>query len=550
MSLASRWPLCVCVLLVACESAAPPDGKVARFSANRVAADVQRLASDEFQGRAPGTEGEKRVLDFLVGQFEDAGLQPANQGSFLQAVPLVSLTANPDMTLAIEGPEFSARYAVGSQTMLSTKRVQREISLDNSEMVFVGYGIVAPEYAWDDYAAVDVRGKTVVILVNDPGFATAEPELFRGNTMTYYGRWTYKYEEAARQGAAAALIIHETDAAGYGWNVVATGWSGEQFDLVRANGNRSAVAVEGWLSGAAAAEILAAAGLDLESARQMALAEDFEAVALGLTASTRFSNEIKNLDSSNVAGLIEGSKRPDEIIIYMAHWDHLGIKPNLEGDRIFNGAVDNATGTAAIIELARAFAALEPAPERSILFLAVTGEESGLLGSAWYAEHPLFPLNQTVAALNFDSLIIDGATRDITVFGLGSSELEEYLERAATKQGRVPVNEPTPEKGYFFRSDHFNLAKAGVPVLYAEAGVDNLQHGREWGVARMQDYRRDRYHQPADEYNADWDWGGVLQDLELYFEIGRELAAESTFPNWYENSEFRARRDESRSSAD
>lgn len=550
MSLASRWPLCVCVLLFACESAAPPDEKVARFSADRVAADVQRLASDEFQGRAPGTEGEKRVLDFLVGQFEDAGLQPANQGSFLQAVPLVSLTADPDMTLAIEGPEFSARYAVGSQTMLSTKRVQREILLDNSEMVFVGYGIVAPEYAWDDYAAVDVRGKTVVILVNDPGFATADPELFRGNTMTYYGRWTYKYEEAARQGAAAALIIHETDAAGYGWNVVATGWSGEQFDLVRANGNRSAIAVEGWLSGAAAAEILAAAGLDLESARQMALAGDFEAVALGLTASTRFSNEIKNLDSSNVAGLIEGTKRPDEIIIYMAHWDHLGIKPNLEGDRIFNGAVDNATGTAAIIELARAFAALEPAPERSILFLAVTGEESGLLGSAWYAEHPLFPLNQTVAALNFDSLITDGATRDITVFGLGSSELEEYLERAATKQGRVPVNEPTPEKGYFFRSDHFNLAKAGVPVLYAEAGVDNLQHGREWGVARMQDYRRDRYHQPTDEYDADWDWGGVLQDLELYFEIGRELAAESTFPNWYENSEFRARRDESRSSAD
>ncbi|MCH8220687.1 MAG: M20/M25/M40 family metallo-hydrolase [Proteobacteria bacterium] len=550
MSLASRWPLCVCVLLVACESAVPPDEQAARFSANRVAADVQRLASDEFQGRAPGTEGEKRVLDFLVGQFEDAGLQPANQGSFLQAVPLVSLTANPDRTLAIEGPGFSARYAVGSQTMLSTKRVQREISLDNSEMVFVGYGIVAPEYAWDDYAAVDVRGKTVVILVNDPGFATADPELFRGNTMTYYGRWTYKYEEAARQGAAAALIIHETDAAGYGWDVVANSWSGEQFDLVRANGNRSAIAVEGWLSGAAAAEILAAAGLDLESARQMALAGDFEAVALGLTASTRFSNEIKNLDSSNVAGLIEGSKRPEEIIIYMAHWDHLGIKPNLEGDRIFNGAVDNATGTAAIIELARAFAALEPAPERSILFLAVTGEESGLLGSAWYAEHPLFPLNQTVAALNFDSLIIDGATRDITVFGLGSSELEEYLERAATKQGRVPVNEPTPEKGYFFRSDHFNLAKVGVPVLYAKAGVDNLQHGREWGVARMQDYRRDRYHQPTDEYDADWDWGGVLQDLELYFEIGRELAAESTFPNWYENSEFRARRDESRSSAD
>ena len=547
---APRWPLLVCVLLVACESASPPDENLFRFSASRVSADVQRLASDEFQGRAPGTEGEKRVLDFLVAQFEDIGLQPANAGSFLQAVPLVSLTASPDMTLDIEGPEFSARYAVGSQTTLSTKRVQREITLDTSEMVFVGYGIVAPEYGWDDYAAADVRGKTVVILVNDPGFATADPELFRGNTMTYYGRWTYKYEEAARQGAAAALIIHETDAAGYGWNVVATGWSGERFDLVRADGNQSRVAVEGWLSGATASEILAAAGLDLESARQMALASDFQAIELGLTASTRLSNEIKTLDSSNVAGLLVGTKRPGEVIIYMAHWDHLGIKPNLEGDQIFNGAVDNATGTAAIIELARAFAAMEPAPERSILFLALTGEESGLLGSAWYAEHPLFPLNQTVAALNFDSLITDGATRDITVFGLGSSELEEYLARAAAKQGRVPVNEPTPEKGYFFRSDHFNLAKVGVPVLYAEAGVDNLQHGREWGVARMLDYRRDRYHQAADEYSADWDWGGVLQDLELYFEIGRELAAETTFPNWYEKSEFRARRDESRSSVD
>ncbi|MCH9026629.1 MAG: M28 family peptidase [Proteobacteria bacterium] len=547
---APRWPLLVCVLLVACESASPPDENLFRFSASRVSTDVQRLASDEFQGRAPGTEGEKRVLDFLVAQFEDIGLQPANAGSFLQAVPLVSLTASPDMTLDIEGPEFSARYAVGSQTTLSTKRVQREITLDTSEMVFVGYGIVAPEYGWDDYAAADVRGKTVVILVNDPGFATADPELFRGNTMTYYGRWTYKYEEAARQGAAAALIIHETDAAGYGWNVVATGWSGERFDLVRADGNQSRVAVEGWLSGATASEILAAAGLDLESARQMALASDFQAIELGLTASTRLSNEIKTLDSSNVAGLLVGTKRPGEVIIYMAHWDHLGIKPNLEGDQIFNGAVDNATGTAAIIELARAFSAMEPAPERSILFLALTGEESGLLGSAWYAEHPLFPLNQTVAALNFDSLITDGATRDITVFGLGSSELEEYLARAAAKQGRVPVNEPTPEKGYFFRSDHFNLAKVGVPVLYAEAGVDNLQHGREWGVARMLDYRRDRYHQAADEYSADWDWGGVLQDLELYFEIGRELAAETTFPNWYEKSEFRARRDESRSSVD
>ncbi|MCZ6716276.1 MAG: M28 family metallopeptidase [Gammaproteobacteria bacterium] len=550
MFLRSRLPIFFCVLLVACEPAPPADENAARFSVSRVSADVQRLASDEFQGRAPGTDGEKRVLDFLVDQFENAGLKPANDGSYLQAVPLVSLTAGPDMTLDIEGAEFSARYAVGSETMLTTKRVQREVSLSASEMVFVGYGIVAPEYDWDDYADTDVSGKTAVILVNDPGFATADPELFRGNSMTYYGRWTYKYEEAARQGAAAALIIHETDAAGYGWEVVSNSWSGEQFDLVRADSNQNSVAVEGWLSGQTATEILAAAGLDLESARKMALARDFHAVDLGLTASTRLSNEIKTLDSSNVAGLLEGTKRPDEIIIFMAHWDHLGIKPNLEGDQIFNGAVDNATGTAAIIELARAFAAMEPAPERSLLFLAVTGEESGLLGSAWYAEHPLFPLNQTVAALNFDSLITDGATRDITVFGLGSSELEEYLERAAVKQGRVPVNEPTPEKGYFFRSDHFNLAKVGVPVLYAEAGVDNLQHGREWGVGRMQDYRRDRYHQPADEYSADWDWGAVMQDLELYFEIGRELATETTFPNWYENSEFRARRDESRSSAD
>ena len=550
MFLASRCFLFVCVLLVACEPAVPPEENIFSFSASRVSADVQRLASDEFQGRAPGTEGEKRVLDFLVRQFESAGLKPANRDSYLQAVPLVSLTAEPGMTLSIDGPDFSARYVAGDDTMLWTKRVRSEVSLQASKLIFVGYGIVAPEYGWNDYADADVQGKTVVILVNDPGFATADPELFRGNTMTYYGRWTYKFEEAARQGAAGALVIHEKDAAGYGWDVVANSWSGEQFDLERADDNQNRVAVEGWLSGNAAAEILAVADLDLESARRMALARDFKAIDLGLSASTRLRNEIKTLDSNNVAGLVQGSTRPDELIIFMAHWDHLGLKPELEGDQIFNGAVDNATGTAAIIELGRAFAAIEPAPERSILFLAVTGEESGLLGSAWYAEHPLYPLRQTVAALNFDSLIIDGATKDITVFGLGSSELEEYLERAATRQGRVPVNEPTPEKGYFFRSDHFNLAKKGVPVLYAEAGVDDLEHGREWGVGKMQEYRRDRYHQPADEYSADWDWGGVLQDLELYFEIGRELAAESTFPNWYEDSEFRARRDESRSSAD
>jgi len=273
------------------------------------------------------------------------------------------------------------------------------------------------------------------------------------------------------------------------------------------------------------------------------------AIDLGLTASTQINNEIKTLDSNNVVGLIEGNTRPDEVIIYMAHWDHLGQKQELPDDQIFNGAVDNATGVGAIMELARAFAAMNPAPERSILFMAVTGEESGLLGSAWYSEHPLFALDHTVAALNFDSLITDGATRDITVFGLGSSELEEYLERAATRQGRIPVNEPTPEKGYFFRSDHFNLAKVGVPVLYAEAGVDNLEHGREWGVARMQDYRHDRYHQPADEYNPDWDWGAVMQDVELYFDIGQQLAGESTFPNWYEGNEFRARRDQSMGTA-
>ncbi len=541
-----RLLLLACLVLVACDDPERVGKDTPRFSAERLAADVKTLASDEFQGRAPGTIGEDRVIEFLSGQFEQAGLKPGNGNSYLQPVPMVSMTADPAAILRIHNQNYEIKYAMGVQSILWTKRVQAEVSLDNSELVFVGYGIIAPEFNWNDYANSDVRGKTVVILVNDPGFATGDSDLFRGKSMTYYGRWTYKFEEAARQGAAGALIVHETDAAGYGWDVVANSWSGEQFDLQREDGNQNAVAVEGWLDSEAAHEVLAAAGLTLEEARQMALKPDFQVVDLGLFVSTELHNDISGLNSKNVVGLIPGSQRPDEVIIFMAHWDHLGTKTTLPGDQIFNGAIDNATGTAAIIELARAFAAMDPAPERSILFLAVTGEESGLLGSAWYAEHPLFPLSETVAALNFDSLIVDGATRDITVFGLGSSELEEYLDEAAAKQGRVPVAEPTPEKGYFFRSDHFNLAKVGVPVLYAEAGIDNLEHGQDWGKQRMQEYRRDRYHQPADEYSEDWNWSAVIQDIELYFDIGRRLSGETTFPNWYSNSEFRARRDESR----
>ncbi len=506
---------------------------------------VAALASDEFEGRKPGTRGEQRTIDYLVAAYRRLALEPGNGTSYLQPVPFVEITAGSDATLRLGGDSL----AIGRDAIIWTKRVVSEASIADSPLVFVGHGVVAPEQGWNDYAGLDMRGKTALILINDPGWDGADPTLFNGRAMTYYGRWTYKFEEAARQGAAAALIVHETEPAAYGWETVINSWSGPQLDMATADGNAGRVALEGWITREAAQRLLAAAGLDLDELKRRAGRRGFRAVELGLRASGAVRNAIRRGESANVVGVLRGARRPDEYVLYMAHWDHLGRAMSVAGsggDVVFNGAVDNASGTAGLLELAAAFARGRR-PARSIVFLALTLEESGLLGSAYYAASPLFPLAQTVAALNMDALYFGGPTRDVSVIGYGASELERYLERAAARQGRVLRPEPTPEKGFFYRSDHFNFARSGVPALYFKAGVDDRERGREWGQRQRAEYEALRYHQPGDEFVPGVsDLRAPLQDLELLYAIGAQLARERAFPNWYEGSEFRAVRDRSR----
>lgn len=534
----------------ACAERDTDDPAAGEITAEEFAAHVRTLASDEFGGRAPGSEGEARTVAYLEKQFRAIGLAPANGDSYRQEVPLVSITAENVSPLTVRRGEDALELRYGEDMMVWTKRVVEGVGLEDSELVFVGYGIVAPEYEWDDYRGLDVAGKTVVILVNDPGFATQDETLFNGNAMTYYGRWTYKYEEAARQGAAAALIVHETEAAGYPWLVVSGSWSGEQFDLVTADGNMGRVEVEGWLSEAAATRLLAAAGQDYAALRARAAQRDFEALPLGLGAAVSFDNTLSKSDSYNVAGVLRGRERPEETVIYGAHWDHLGVARSMLEDRIYNGATDNASGIAALLEIAQAFAALEPAPARSVVFLAFTAEESGLLGSAWYASHPLFPLAETVANINMDAMTLLGPTEDVTVIGYGNSELERYLERAAAAQGRRLEPEPTPEKGFFYRSDHFNFAKRGVPALYAKGGVVHRERGRDYGLAWNRDYVESRYHKVSDEYDPQWDLRGVVEDMQMLYRVGRELAQGEDWPNWHARNEFRAARDASAAARD
>jgi Zn-dependent M28 family amino/carboxypeptidase len=513
-------------------------------------ADLERhieiLASDEFEGRRPGSPGEEKTVNYIREQFLRSGLKPGNGDSYFQTVPLRALTADPSALVSVEGDDYARDLRYGSEMMVWTKRALAQVSVSDSQLVFVGYGVVAPEYGWNDYEDLDVAGKTVLMLVNDPGYASQDEQLFNGNAMTYYGRWTYKYEEAARQGAAAAIIVHETDAAGYGWEVVSGSWSGAQFDLMTADDNTAAVGVEGWITKDVAEQLFKAAGSDYEELKQKALRRDFKAIALSLKMTVRLRNSISRTNSRNVIGLLPGSVRANEYIIYMAHWDHLGRDENLSGDQIYNGAVDNASGTAGLIALAEAFAARGKQLQRSILFIAVTAEESGLLGSKHYGTHPIYPLKDTVAAINMDGLNVMGAMADVVVIGYGSSELERYLAAAADGQHRYVAREPSPEKGYFYRSDHFNLAKLGVPVLYAKSGVNSVDYGRDWGLAQQDDYVANRYHKPGDEYDSGWDMAGARQDLQLYYEVGQRIATEESFPNWYPGSEFRAIRDRSR----
>jgi Zn-dependent M28 family amino/carboxypeptidase len=511
------------------------------ISAEEYARHIAALASDEFEGRKPGTAGERKTVEYLVAEFKKLGLEPGNGDSFLQQVPIVEITAGSDAQLRLGATELQYMRDM----VIWTKRLAPEITLTDSPLVFVGHGVVAPELGWNDYAGVDMRGKTAVILINDPGFATNDPQLFRGRAMTYYGRWTYKFEEAMRQGAAGALIIHDDVPAAYPWDTVQNSWSGPQLDTVAADGNAGRAAIEGWITRAAGDALLRQNGFSYEQMLQAASRPGFKPVELAQRASGSLRNAIRRSSSPNVIARLPGSKHPDEYVFYMAHWDHLGRAFGRSGDTIFNGALDNATGTSGLLTIAKAYSEMRRRPERSIVFLAVTLEESGLLGSAYYVANPVYPLNRTVAAFNMDAITWGGPTKDVTVVGYGASELEDYLVRAARRQDRVVMPEPTPENGFFFRSDHFNFAKVGVPALYIKLGVDDREKGAEWAKARNAEFTLKDYHKPSDEFRPDIDLRGGLEDVTLLYDIGRTLANERRFPQWYPQSEFRAARDRS-----
>lgn len=514
--------------------------------------DITReLSSDKFDGRMPGTEGEELTVALLTERFEAAGLEPGNNGSWVQDVPLVEITGKNFAPLTVTNGETDMVFDFGSEWVGVTYRENAQTQLANSELVFVGYGINAPERGWNDYDGVDVTGKTVVILVNDPDWQTPGLEgTFNGRAMTYYGRWTYKYEEAARQGAAGALIIHDTEPASYGWNVVESSWSGPQAYAQRGENAPPLTTMNGWVQKEVARQILSAAGQDLDALSEAAKSEDFTPVELGFSASTSFANDIRTFASKNVIGVLPGATRPDEYVIHTAHWDHLGrCTPAPDGDDICNGAVDNATGTAALVALAEAHGKAG-APDRSLVFLAVTAEESGLLGAHYYAENPVFPLAQTVGGINMDAFLIAGPSKDVTVVGPGKSQLDQFLEAALVADGRVSTPNPNPEAGYYYRSDHFAFAKRGVPMLYVDGGEDLVEGGREAGAALQQDYRDNRYHGPKDEFNEEWDWSGVMADLQLFYRLGRMMAMSTSWPNWNDGDEFKATRDEDCASSD
>ena len=510
--------------------------------------DVTReLSSDEFEGRMPGSEGEKKTVELLTQRFEAAGLQPGNDGKWTQDVPLVEITGSDFAPLSITGgKDGGMAFEYGKDWVGVSYRETPRTRINNSELVFVGYGINAPERGWNDYEGLDMKGKTAVILVNDPDFGAEDLEgPFNGKAMTYYGRWTYKFEEAARQGAAAALIIHETEPASYGWNVVESSWSGPQAYPQRGENAPALTEMNGWIQNDVAQKIFTAAGKDLAKLKEAARKKDFKAVPLDVQASTSFANETREYMSQNVIGILPGTKRPDEYVLYTAHWDHLGrCTPAPDGDDICNGAVDNATGTAALVALAEA-QAKAGAADRSMVFLAVTAEEQGLLGSTYYAQNPVFPLDQTVGGVNMDAFLIAGPARDVTVVGPGKSQLDEFLAAALKADGRVATDNPTPEAGFYYRSDHFPFAKQGVPMLYLDGGEDLVDGGREAGEAVAKEYRDNRYHGPKDEFDENWDWSGVMADLQLYYRLGRMMAMSTSWPNWVEGDEFRGIRDES-----
>lgn len=519
-----------------------PTNEIKEFNLHK---HIKVLASDDFEGRGPGSEGGEKTKLYLKEEFKKMGL-PSIKGDYYLEVPLSKMTVDLDNSfLSISKNEKSRILEEGPEAVFWTKRVVEEVSVRGSQLVFVGYGIVAPEYGWNDYKNLDVKGKTAVILINDPGFWTENPNLFNGKSMTYYGRWTYKFEEAARQGAEAVLIIHNTAPAAYPWQVVETSWAGKQIDLKREDMGKSRVKVEGWITSEVAHDLFGQANLNLEALKRSALKANFQSVEMtGLTLDATLNNKVEFSTSHNVAAVKRGYKKPDEYILMMAHWDHLGIKEGQSGDNIYNGAVDNASGTAGLLELANYFSKVDS--ERSLLFLAVTAEESGLLGSQYFAEYPPIDLTNIVAGYNFDAVLPVGRTKDVIVVGYGASELEDILKDELDKVDKYIVPDPQPEKGYFYRSDHISFAKKGVPMLYADGGFDKIEGGKEAGRVLADEYTAQNYHQPSDEYDPHWDLSGFTDQLTITANMVKYLANSDRWPEWYEGNEFKSVREESR----
>ena len=513
-------------------------------------AHIKTLASDEFEGRAPGSKGEELSIKYIADQFREIGLKPGNpDGTYIQEVPLAGIKSDPKMQFVVNGkPPMDLKLA--DDFVASSARLQNEIKIANSDIVFVGYGVVAPEYGWDDYKDVNVHGKTILMLINDPAVpdpkdpSKLDDNMFKGKAMTYYGRWTYKYEIAAQKGAVAAVIIHETVPAAYPWQVVKSSWSKENFELDNPDKNMSSVQVRSWITLDVAKKLLADCGQDFDALKKSAITKEFKPVALNAKANIEIKQQIRSFKSHNVIGKFEGAdpKLKDEYVIFTAHWDHLGKHSELPGDQIFNGAIDNASGVSAVITLASAFPKAEPPPARSILFMATTAEEAGLLGAKWYAEHPLYPLQKTLADINIDTLNVWGKARDIEDTSFGFSDLDDMLAAAAKRQGRPMIPNPRPEKGTIYRADNFEFSKVGLPSLYIGKN-QHLMSRSPNGALRADEYDLKDYHQPSDEVKPDWDLSGAVQDIDLLFEVGYLVANADKFPQWKAGNEFKAKRD-------
>jgi Zn-dependent M28 family amino/carboxypeptidase len=530
-----------------------PDAGLHSFSPDRLLGHIRMLSSDEFEGRGPGSKGEQLTIKYIEDQFRSSGLEPGNpDGTYLQSVPLVGITPDKDMKLMLAGHGRTLEPKFQDDFVAWSKRVTASSSID-ADMIFVGYGVQAPEFQWDDFKGVDVKGNVIVVLINDPPVpdpsdpAKLDPKTFGGAAMTYYGRWTYKFEKAAQMGAAGCVIIHQTERAGYPWEVVGNSWTGEQFDLAAPDKNMGRLAVESWITSDFARKLFQLAGQDLDKLTQAAARRDFKPVPLGVREKLTIHNSLRTIDSHNVVAKLTGSD-PDlknTYVVYTAHWDHFGIGPEVNGDKIYHGAVDNASGTSALLEMARAYKQLRTPPSRTILFLSVTGEEQGLLGSQYYAEHPLYPLARTAVDINMDGMNVHGLTRDIVQIGRGASSLDEIVEAVAREQGRVVKPDPEPEKGYYYRSDHFEFAKRGVPAFDPNDGVDFIGKPAGWGLEVRRKYTAENYHKPSDTIKPDWDLSGAIQDSQFYFLVGYHISNDSRMPEWKPDSEFKAIRDAS-----